>query len=446
LDASAQSPRLSSRPRLRPVVVGLLVAAALVAGYFGLWRYHLKRFQAVREGILYRSAQPTEFGLQYLTRQRGVKTVLSLQLFDPQLSHGLIDLGRRSGARESDYVTTATGAHLVQWPMGLESCWPWMTPWQFEEFFRLFDNSENLPVAVHCMGGRHRTGTISALFRLEYDRWPVERALTEMYSFNFGEGTPMQEYNLRTYLPRPHPDDADWQVLREAFAPLAAGDAPADYEALVRRLRASASDAKSRQAASAYVAARQPFALPLAVRLIDTVDDPLVKPATELASQRLEESHAAASDWQMAAALIADFGTPRQQARLLQMIEHESREAKVSPHYAALVAGVSNRYTENRLAYLQPVLEDERLHFEPGAQACRYCYVAMVRMAAITDQRWIIGFPERPHWDHARNKARQWLASHPDEVRLARLKLPSGNNTVIASEERHDEDLSRLPH
>ena len=77
------------------------------------------------------------------------------------------------------------------------------------------------------------------------------------------------------------------------------------------------------------------------------------------------------------------------------------------------MAGISNRYTQNRLAYLQPVLDDERLHVEPGAETCRYCYVALVRIAAITDQRWIIGFPERPHWDDARNKARQWLAAHP---------------------------------
>ena len=450
MDAPTQPPRPLSRKHVRRLVVGVVLVLALSAGYFGLWRYHLKRFQVVREGVLYRTAQPTEFGLQYLTRQRGVKTVLSLQLFDPQFSRGLIDPGRPSGSRESDYVATATGAHLVQWPMGQESCWPWMTPWQFEEFFRLFDNPENLPVAVHCMGGRHRTGTISGpVLRLEYDRWPVERVLAEMYSFNFGEGTPMQEYNLRTYLPRPHPDEAAWQTLRTELAPRVAGGAPADYEALVRQLRAAAHQAEIQQAGiqravSAYVVAERPFALPLAVRLIDGVDDPLVKSATELAGKLLERSNAEVSDWQMGAALIADFGTPTQQARLLEMIERESHEAKVSPHYAALVAGVSNRYTRNRLAYLQPVLNDERMHTEPGAKTCRYCYVALVRMAAITDERWLIGFPERPHWDSAKDKARQWLASHADEVRPARLQLPSGNNVLTASEERDDEDLSRV--
>jgi hypothetical protein len=109
-----------------------------------------------------------------------------------------------------------------------------------------------------------------------------------------------------------------------------------------------------------------------------------------------------------------------------------------------MVAGISNRYTYNRLAYLRPVLEDERLHIEPGAEQCRYCYVALVRLAAITDQRWIIGFPERQHWDYARTKAREWLTAHPEELRLTQLRLPAGNNPVIASEERDDEDLSRL--
>ena len=59
--------------------------------------------------------------------------------------------------------------------MGKEWCWPWFTPWQFDEFFKLLDDPANLPLAVHCMGGRHRTGTFSALYRLEYDGWPIER-------------------------------------------------------------------------------------------------------------------------------------------------------------------------------------------------------------------------------------------------------------------------------
>jgi hypothetical protein len=42
----------------------LLAATACVGGYVAFWHAQLKRFQAVREGVLYRSGQPSEFGLK----------------------------------------------------------------------------------------------------------------------------------------------------------------------------------------------------------------------------------------------------------------------------------------------------------------------------------------------------------------------------------------------
>ncbi len=69
---------------------------------------------------------------------------------------------------------------------GARSVLAWVSPWQFEEFYRLFDNPDNFPIAIHCVSGRHRTGTIAALFRLEYDRWSIDHVLSEMYSFSFG--------------------------------------------------------------------------------------------------------------------------------------------------------------------------------------------------------------------------------------------------------------------
>jgi protein tyrosine/serine phosphatase len=66
--------------------------------------------------------------------------------------------------------------------MGAEAFWPWFSPEQFEAFFELMDDPTNFPVAVHCIGGRHRTGTFVALYRLEYQRWNVEDAQREMYA------------------------------------------------------------------------------------------------------------------------------------------------------------------------------------------------------------------------------------------------------------------------
>ncbi|HEX5447440.1 MAG TPA: hypothetical protein VFW87_26735, partial [Pirellulales bacterium] len=69
--------------RRRRWLVWLAAAAVMsVLGYEGLWLYHAKRFQVVREGVFYRLGQPTELGLRHLVKHYGIKTVLSVQLYD----------------------------------------------------------------------------------------------------------------------------------------------------------------------------------------------------------------------------------------------------------------------------------------------------------------------------------------------------------------------------
>jgi hypothetical protein len=412
----------------------LLLVAGAGIGHPLFWRYHVKRFQVVHPGVLYRVGQPTEFGVRYLVEQEHVRTVLSLQLDDRRLKPG--------GPRESEF-TRSLGAEHQQWPMGLEACWPWVTPWQFEQFFRLFDDPAKLPVAVHCMGGRHRTGTVSALFRLEYDRWPVEKALAEMYDFGFGAPIAHQEIHLRTYLPRPRPDAATFEALRQAFEPVI-GNGAKDYDEFVRRLRGSHDRAGAQKAMEAYLAADKPFALPLAQRLIDGLDDPLAPMARAKAIACVENDVATADEWAMAAALIADFGSPEEQARLLAWITEHSHETTVSPHYAAVAAGVMNRYTPNRQIYLRPLLEDQRHCVNPAASRYRYCDVAVARLAAINNEKLIDGPDDPAGWEQARQRGLAWFAAHRDAEKLSQLLPATGNNSVQLTEDALDEDLSRM--
>lgn len=416
---------------------------ALCVGHYLFWRHHAKRFQVVRPGVLYRVGQPTEFGLRHLMTRYGIRTVLSLQLYEMRLRSGLYDVGPVDGQVESEFVA-GMGVRHLRWPMGEEACWPWPTPWQFEEFFKLIDEPENWPILVHCTGGRHRTGTIAALFRLEYDRWPAQRALDEMYSFEFGPASPMQERNLRTYLPRPLPSDAQWNALAaELFEPLG-GVRPADYAELVRRLIAARDRPEVRSSLEAYFGANKPFAMPLASRLIARGDDPLTPIATRLAVATLKQSEADAASWSSAAAWIADFGAPEDQQSLLERLAIGAREPRVSPQHAAVVAGVMNRYTTNRLAYLRPLLDDERIHPEPALADCRYCDTAVARVAAITDQVLMPGVPVRSLWDSGRQLARDWYQSHPDEVRLTQLIAPAGKNEVRLGDSSREESQTRL--
>jgi protein tyrosine/serine phosphatase len=52
-------------------------------------------------------------------------------------------------------------------------------------FLNLMHNPEGKKVFVHCRQGRDRTGTMVALYRLTFDNWSVENAISEMKDFHY---------------------------------------------------------------------------------------------------------------------------------------------------------------------------------------------------------------------------------------------------------------------
>ncbi len=53
------------------------------------------------------------------------------------------------------------------------------------KFLGLVNDKENWPVYVHCAGGRHRTGAMTAVFRMTNQGWDVDRAYGEMKDYDF---------------------------------------------------------------------------------------------------------------------------------------------------------------------------------------------------------------------------------------------------------------------
>ncbi|MCE9606496.1 MAG: tyrosine-protein phosphatase [Planctomycetia bacterium] len=425
----------------------LLVVMAF-AGYGAFWRYHLKRFQTVSEGVFYRVAQPTEIGMRHLIHHHGIKTVVSLQLFDFRLHGGFLDPGSPNGRKEAEF-TEALGAHHVQWPMGTEKSWPWLSPWQFEEFFRLVDDPTNHPIIVHCMGGRHRTGTLSALYRLEFDGWTPEDTLREMYSFNFGGAINCQEHNLTTYVRRGRPSGEQWQALSAAFGPSAGEPALVDYADLVRRLRKATPDSRLKHEFGRYLAAGQPFAPTLAERVIESPRDPHAAAATDLAKRTLVGQAATPEKVDDAAvvsstALIADYGTPAEQQYLLELLQRETRTPAPSAFYESLARGATNRYTPNRIAFLRPLIDDQRQRIGPSSKRYRYCDTAVIRLAAITDSLATGGWSEQHVAAEGRQIALKWFDENENQNKLSTLLPPTGRNVVQVGEGPKQEDLSRM--
>jgi protein tyrosine/serine phosphatase len=99
----------------------------------------------------------------------GVKTVIDLQ-------------GDGDNADEAELVT-ASGMRFYRIPMT-----PRVAPTQEQlaTFLRIVNDPTQQPVYVHCAGGRHRTGVMTAVYRMEKDRWDAGQAFREMKKYDFG--------------------------------------------------------------------------------------------------------------------------------------------------------------------------------------------------------------------------------------------------------------------
>ena len=73
-----------------------------------------------------------------------------------------------------------------------------------KKFLELMDAPENRPVLIHCFAGIHRTGTMCAVFRMDYHHWSPDRAIEEMRICGF-DPEDMHEHiegYIRNYKPR----------------------------------------------------------------------------------------------------------------------------------------------------------------------------------------------------------------------------------------------------
>jgi protein tyrosine/serine phosphatase len=84
------------------------------------------------------------------------------------------------------------------------------TPQQLAQFFGIVDDAAHQPVYVHCAGGKHRTGVMTAVYRLERDGWTADRAYEEMKRYKFGASFLHPEFKKFVY---------DYQPVR-ALAPV----------------------------------------------------------------------------------------------------------------------------------------------------------------------------------------------------------------------------------
>ena len=78
------------------------------------------------------------------------------------------------------------------------------TAQQMSEFLKLVNDPANQPVYVHCAGGRHRTGVMTAVYRMTNDGWTSEQAFQEMKQYKFGADFLHPEFKRFVYAYQPN--------------------------------------------------------------------------------------------------------------------------------------------------------------------------------------------------------------------------------------------------
>ena len=145
-----------------------LFTAAHAAQRNGFSNIKIKNFGRINENY-YRGAEP---------KQRDIADLAALGI------KSVIDLQEEGEPREQGWVETA-GMKFFR--VGLsDSSTP--SPDKAEQFLKLVNDPLNQPVYIHCHGGRHRAGAMTAIYRMTQDGWDADRAFAEMKSYDFDYG------------------------------------------------------------------------------------------------------------------------------------------------------------------------------------------------------------------------------------------------------------------
>ena len=159
--------------------------AASIAGA-SLSRIRIQNFGRVNDGY-YRGAEPDSRDYADLAAI-GIRTLVDLRGKD-------VDPAEQLEAAQA-------GLAYVQIPMTTHEV---PTKAKLDEFLQIVTDPERQPVYVHCVGGRHRTGVMTAIYRIERDGWSADQAFHEMKAYKFGPDYLHPEFKAFVYRYTPAP-------------------------------------------------------------------------------------------------------------------------------------------------------------------------------------------------------------------------------------------------
>jgi tyrosine-protein phosphatase SIW14 len=170
-------------------ILGGVVAMLVIAPPLIAYRYqyvHAKRFHEVVPGRVYRSGQMTADGFREIIDRYHIRMVINLQHEepDPFLPDRWLGKGR---IHESELCRELGAKYVLIKPDVLPPNNRLdVLPPAVDELLKLLDDESNYPILLHCKAGLHRTGRLTAIYRMEYMGWSPGEALRELRANGYG--------------------------------------------------------------------------------------------------------------------------------------------------------------------------------------------------------------------------------------------------------------------
>jgi protein tyrosine/serine phosphatase len=93
-------------------------------------------------------------------------------------------------------MAAQSGMKYVQIPMTTHQP---PTSAQLAQFLQIVNDPASQPVFVHCVGGRHRTGVMTAVYRITNEGWTGDQAFKEMKQYKYGADFLHSEFKAFVY-------------------------------------------------------------------------------------------------------------------------------------------------------------------------------------------------------------------------------------------------------
>ena len=169
--------------------LAVAIAGVVIGPPFMLYRAQYattKRLREVTAGRFYRSGQMNASGFRETIERYKIKTVVNLQHENPDphianswMGKPVIHEKELCDQLKVRYVLLTPD--ILPMPNDLTK-----QPPAVEEFVKLLDDESAYPILVHCKAGLHRTGRLTAIYRMEKEGWDTGEAMRELRANGYG--------------------------------------------------------------------------------------------------------------------------------------------------------------------------------------------------------------------------------------------------------------------